>query len=46
VVHVFWFFFWLVVLAVFLFWAARRTRGRGIKDSPGGAADHPTGKYI
>ena len=35
-----------VVLGVFLFWAERRTRGRGIKDSPGGAADHPTGKYI
>lgn len=40
---------WWIALALlvllFLFWADRRTRGRGDRDS-GGAADHPTGKYI
>lgn len=40
---------WWIALAVlfvlFLFWVDRRTRGRGNRDS-GGGADVPTGKYI
>ena len=34
-----------VLVLLFLFWADRRTRGRGNRDS-GGAADHAIGKYI
>ena len=34
-----------LLVLLFLFWADRRTRGRGDHDS-GGAGDHPTGKYI
>jgi len=34
-----------VLVLLFLFWADRRTRGRGNRDS-GGAADHANGKYI
>ena len=40
---------WWLAIAVltllFLVWADRRQRARGNRDS-GGAADHPTGRYI
>ena len=41
-----WWIVWVVLLALFLFWANRRTRGRGTKKSGGGQSDHPSGKYI
>jgi hypothetical protein len=45
VVFVVWWIAAAVLVALFLFWADRRTRGRGNKDS-GGTADHATGKYV
>ena len=40
-----WWIALVVLVALFPFWVDRRTRGRGNKES-GGGADVPFGKYI